>query len=165
MGMAVYLFSAVSCSIAWVRGCSVAGERWLAGILAILEWGLFLDVVFNVRWLLHDLLDQEAIAKSIYSQRFGPQVAAMWILGAAAAIGVGFSLVSLRGRSGAQAAVCGAIISISCWCAEVISLHAIDAVLHATKFGIMLVCLGWIAGSLMTGIGVQRFMTGKSVSF
>jgi hypothetical protein len=51
-------------------------------------------------------------------------------------------------------AICGAILSLSCWCAEVISLHAVDAIFHATINGIMLVSLIWVAGSLMTGLGI-----------
>jgi hypothetical protein len=126
----------------------------LAALLAILEWGLFLDMVFNERWLLHELLDNEAMAKNLYCLRVGPQVAAMVLLSTVETVAMGWALVSLRDRRGASVAVCGAIISISCWCAEVISLHAVDTVFHSSLRGIMLVSLGWVVGALMTGVGI-----------
>jgi len=154
VGMATYLFAATSCGIAWVRSGPVPRRRRLALFLAALEVGLFLDMVFNGRWLLHDLLEKEAIARNLYVQRVGPQLAALGLLGAAAAATIGLVLRTLRGRAGVSVAVCGVILSLSCWCAEVISLHAVDTVFHSTVNGIMLVSLIWVAGSLMTGLGI-----------
>jgi hypothetical protein len=150
--MAAYLFGATSCCIAWAR--SGGTLRRLAALLGALEAGLFLDMVFNGRWLLHGLLANLAIAENLYAERVQPQLAALSLLGAAAAAGMGLALPSLRGRPGASVAVCGAILSSSCWCAEVISLHAFDAAFHAKVKGVMLVSLVWIAGALMTGLGI-----------
>jgi len=152
LGMAAYLFAAISCGIAWVR--SGGTLRRLAALLAALEAGLFLDMAFNGRWQLHELLRNKAIAESLYTQRVLPQVAALGLLVAAAAAGIGLALFLLRGRTGAFVAVCGAILSSSCWCAEVISLHACDALFHVTIEGVMLVSLVWVAGALMTGLGI-----------
>jgi hypothetical protein len=154
MGIATYLFSAASCGIAWARYGESPRRRRLAALLAALELGLLLDMVFNVRWLLHDLLENEAIAENLYTHRVGPQIVAEGIVGAAAAAGMGLALHFLRGRDGAVMAVCGAILSFSFWCAEVISLHAVDAVFHSTVNGVMLVNLIRVACSLMTGMGI-----------
>lgn len=154
IGMAAYLFAAILCSIAWARSGMNTRRGRLSALLAVLEWGLFLDMAFNERWLLHELLDNEAMAKNLYGMRVGPQVAAMILLGTAAAGAMGWTLVSLRSQRAASVAVCGAIISISCWGAEIISLHVVDAIFHFSLHRIMLVSLGWVAGALMTGIGI-----------
>ncbi|MDR3750841.1 MAG: hypothetical protein P4K94_05075 [Terracidiphilus sp.] len=154
VGMAAYLFAAASCSIAWAKSRGTPPRRRLAAILAALEISLFLDMAFNGRWLLHDLLENKAMAENLYAQRVAPQLVALSILAVAAAVGMGLTLHALRGRAGASVAICGAILSLSCWCAEVISLHAVDAIFHAAVGGIMLVSLIWVAGSLMTGLGI-----------
>jgi hypothetical protein len=154
IGMNAYLFAAVSCAIAWARYRGSPRLRRLAWIIAVLEAGLFLDMALSVRWQLHNLLEGEAIRENLYAQRFGPQLAALIILGAAAAIGIGLTWLSFRGRAGAIIAGWGAVLSLSCWCAEVISLHATDAVLHYTVDGVMMVSLFWVACSLMTSLGI-----------
>ena len=154
IGMSAYLFAAVSCAIAWARYREFPHLRRLAWVIAVLEAGLFLDMAFSVRWQLHNLLEGEAIRENLYAQRFGPQLAALIILGAAAAIGIGLTWLRFRGRAGAIIAGWGAVLSLSCWCTEVISLHAIDAVFHYTVDGVMMVSLFWVACSLMTSLGI-----------
>jgi hypothetical protein len=119
-----------------------------------MEAGLFLDLAFSIRWQLHDLLEGQAIRENLYAQRAGPQLAALCLLGAAAAAGMGLAFQRLRGRTGAVAAACGAILSLSIWCAEVISLHAADEVFYRTVDGVMLVSLCWVTCSLRTGLGI-----------
>ena len=154
IGMNAYFITAVSCAIAWARYRGSPRLRRLAWVLAVLEAGLFLDMVFSVRWQLHDLLEGEAIRENLYADRFGPQLAALSILGATATAGIGLTWLHLRGRAGAIIAVWGAVLSLSCWCAEVISLHAIDAAFYHTIDGVMLVSLCWVACSLMTSLGI-----------
>ena len=154
VGMSAYLFAAASCGIAWVRSRNIPGSRRLIAILGALEAGLILDMALNGRWLLHDLLEGKAMANNLYAQRVWPQLLALGLLSAVAAAGMWSALLFLHGRAGASVAVCGAILSLSCWCAEVISLHAIDVVFHRMVDGAMLVSLIWIASSLMTGLGI-----------
>lgn len=154
IGLNAYLFAAVCCGLAWVRSRGTPCTGRLAAALAMLEAGLFLDMMFSVRWQLHDVLEGEAVRENLYAQRAGPQLVALCLLGAAAAAGMGVAIQYLRGRTGATVAVWGAILSLSCWCAEVISLHAIDRVLYRTVDGIMLVSLCWASCSLMTGLGI-----------
>jgi hypothetical protein len=154
VGMSTHLFAVVTCAIAWTKYRGTPRLQRLALVLAGLEAGLFLDIVFSARWQLHNLLEDEAIRENLYAQRFGPQLAALSILGTVAAAGIGLTLLRLRGRTGAIIAVWGAVLSLSCWCAEVISLHAIDAVFHHTIGGVMLVSLCRVACSLMTSLGI-----------
>lgn len=154
IGLGSYFFATVCCATAWARCRRTPRSGQLAAVLAVLEAGLFLDMVFSFRWQLHDLLEGQAIRENLYAQRAGPQLAALGLLAVAAAVGIGLVLQRLRGRTGAIVAACGAILSLSCWCAEVISLHATDAVFYCAVDGIMLVSLCWVACSLMTGVGI-----------
>jgi len=154
VGLSAYLFAAISCGIAWARVHENPRTGRLAAILLVLEAGLFLDMLFNGRWLLHDLLQGEAMAEKLYTLRTGPQIAMLGLLGAAAVGGVALAFRSLRGRTGAAVAICGMIFSLSCWCAEVISLHAIDAVLYRSVGGVMFVSLIWVLCSLTTSLGI-----------
>jgi hypothetical protein len=154
VGLAAYLLAAACCAIAWARSRKTPHRSQLAAALAVFEAGLFLDIAFNTRWQLHDLLEREAIRKNLYAQRTAPQLAALGLLGVAAAVGMGLALRYLRGRPGATIAAWGAILSLSLWCAEVVSLHATDAVLHHPVGAIMLVSLCWVICSLMTGLGI-----------
>jgi hypothetical protein len=129
IGLSAYLFAATSCGIAWGRSRRTSRH-------------------------LHDVLEGEAIRENLYGQRVGPQLAALGLLGVAAAAGMGLAFQYLRGRTGATMAVCGTILSLSCWCAEVISLHATDFVFFYTVDGVMLVSLCWVSCSLMTGLGI-----------
>lgn len=154
IGLNAYLLATICCAIAWARGRGTPRLGRLAAVLVVLEAGFFLDMVFSIRWQLHDLLQGEAIRANLYAERAGPQIAVLGFLGAAAAAVMGLSFQRLRGRAGATVAACGAILSLSCWCAEVISFHAADAVFYSTVGGVMLVSLCWVAGSLMTGLGI-----------
>ena len=154
IGLSAYLFALVSCGIAWARGRGTPRGPRLAAVLAVLEAGLLLDMAFSARWLLHDLLENVAIANGLYSHRVGPQLGALGFLGVAAAAGMGLAFQRLRGRKGAIVAACGALLSVSCWFVEVISLHATDTVFYYTVDGVMLVSLCWVACALMTGLGI-----------
>jgi len=154
IGLSADLFALISCGIAWTIGHGSPRRGRLAAVLTVLEAGLVADMAFSFRSLLHDLLENEAIAKGLYAHRVGPQIAALGLLSAAAAAGMGLAFQRLRGRTGAIVAVCGAILSLSCWCVEVISLHATDTVFYYTVDGVMLISLCWVACALMTGLGI-----------
>lgn len=68
IGMNAYFITAVSCALAWARYHGSPRLKRLALILTVLEAGLFLDKVFSVRWLLHDLLEGEAIRENLYAE-------------------------------------------------------------------------------------------------
>ncbi|MGD0938420.1 MAG: hypothetical protein ABR905_01825 [Terracidiphilus sp.] len=168
IGLGVYLFAAICCGAAWTRSRGGGRANRLPAILTVLEAGLFLDMASNLRWGLHGLLESEAIREDLYALRTGPQLAVLGFLGLTAAAAMGMVIRRLRGRYGATVAACGAILSLSLWCAEVISLHATDTILYRKVGGAMLVSLGWIVSSLMTGLGelwdtrTVRFQLGRS---
>lgn len=154
IGLVAYLFAATCCGIAWGRSWRAPQRGRPASILALLETGLFLDMAFSIRWQLHNMLEDQAIRENLYGQRTGPQLVALGLLGVATAGGIGLAFQRLRGRTGAIVAVCGAILSLSCWCAEVISLHATDTVFYHMIGGVKLISLCWVACSTMTGFGI-----------
>jgi hypothetical protein len=154
VGLIAHFFAAACCGMAWTRSRGFPGFSRLAAVLTLLEAGLFLDIAFSVRWQLHDSLEGQAIRENLYAQRAGPQLVALVILGAVAAAGMVLVFQHFRGRNGATVAACGAILSLVFWCAEVISLHATDAVLHHMVGGFMLVGLCWLGCSTMTGAGI-----------
>jgi len=156
IGLIAYLFATVACCVAWRRSRKFPDRRRLAAILGLVDAGLLLDMATNGRWLIHQLLDNQAMANGTYNQRSGSQVTALMILCTLALVGSGIAFLQGRGRSNAVLAICGVVISVCFWCAEIVSLHAVDAVFYHSIFGIMPISLMWVVSSLMTGIGILR---------
>jgi len=154
IGLTAYLFAATSCTVAWAASRNAPRPSRLAAVFAVLEAALVLDMAFNIRWRLHDALQAEAVRADLYTHRAAPQLAALGLLGVAAVTGMGLAFQYLRGRTGATLATCGVILSLSCWGAEVVSFHAIDAVFYHTVHKVKMVSLCWVAFSMMTGLGI-----------
>jgi hypothetical protein len=163
IGLTANVFALTSCAIAWVRGRGVPHRRQLAIVFAALESMLLLDMVFNGRWLLHDFLAHLAVAASLYGERSGPQRVAIGLVGTAVVAAIGLALWFFRSRPGAALATCGAILSLCCWCVEVISLHDLDSLLYLRVDGVTFVRLAWAGCSLMTGAGILWDAFSKSV--
>jgi len=156
IGLIAYLFATIACCVAWRRSREIPDGRRLAAILGLVDASLLLDMAINGRWLIHQLIDNRAMANGTYNQRNGSQVTALVILCAIALVGSGIAFLRCRGRYNAVLAICGVVISVCFWCAEIVSLHAVDAVLYHAIFGIMPISLMWVVSSLMTGIGILR---------
>ncbi len=154
IGLTANIFALVSCAIAWVRGHGAQHLRRLAAVLTLLEAALLLDMAFHGRWLLHDLLVHLATASHLYGDRSGPQHVALALLVIVVVAAIVLTLWLFRSRPGAALAACGGILSLCCWCVEVISLHAIDSLLYYRVDGVTVVRLVWAAYSLMTGAGI-----------
>lgn len=154
VGLTACVFALVSCAFAWANGRGATRQRRLAAAIGALEAMLLADMALDGRWRLHDLLENESIARNLYVLREGPQDVALGILGVAAVAGIGLVLWGFRGRAGASLAACGATLWLTCWCVEVISLHTVDLVIYREIYGVKLVGGVWIACSLMTGIGI-----------
>lgn len=151
-GEAAYLFAALCCVWAWSRASG--RRRRLPALLTLVELALLFDMLSNGRWALHDLLGAAARDRSLYGERVLPQIAALALLGLAAAIALPTLLRTFRGRPGAALAVTGAVLSLACWCVEVVSLHAVDALLYRAAGGLMFVAPVWIASGLLCGLGM-----------
>ena len=150
-GIGSHFLAAAICGIAWRRGryCSR-----LALVLGLLEAFLCLDAVFNWRWLLHAFLMGMAQQRHVYEQRSLPQEIALSVVCAAAIAAVILGFRRFRNNAGAQLAIAGAAISVACWFAETISLHASDAILQSAEGPVMTVAVLWILSSAITAVGV-----------
>ena len=56
--------------------------------LTVLQLALLVDMLFSVRWLLHNKLASEFLVHHFYERRVGPQHLALFLVAAAASIGI-----------------------------------------------------------------------------
>jgi hypothetical protein len=155
-GMAAYLIATALCGVAWVRARRDKQIARLTGILGILNMALFFDIVFDWRWKLHDLLEGQAMANHWYNQRHWPQAGSLTVLGVLLLVGMGAAGRRFSSNPGVVLAIWGALLSIGAWSTEVISLHAMDAVLYHRIGPLMTVNFVWILGCTMTSIGILK---------
>ena len=152
-GMAAYLVAAIACALTAGRAPGRRVPR-LASVLCALDFALFLDITFDLRWKLYAWFKAGAISHGVYAERSEPQVIALIAL----ATGLLVVGVWLNRRfapiRGAPLAVCGALLSIGWWLTELISLHAVDAVLYRYIGPLMVVCFVWILACAMTARGI-----------
>jgi hypothetical protein len=158
IGVLCCLIALTACIIA----CIVARSRrrefppgWTVLVsLTVFQVALLVDMLFSLRWLLHNKLASEFVVHHLYERRVGPQHLALFLVAAAASTGIWLLLKSLRGRRGAQLASCGMILWISTWFAEVISLHSMDVFLHNSLDHVTVRDAVWIVSSIMISCGV-----------
>jgi hypothetical protein len=152
-GMAAYLIAAASCGMTAVIAAGKRVPR-LAAVLCALDLTLFFDITFDLRWKLYALIKGDAVRHGVYSERSGPQVLALM----AVAIGVLVAVAWLSRRfasiRGAPLAICGGLLSIGCWFTEIISLHAVDAILYHNAGPLMVVSFVWMLACAMTIAGI-----------
>jgi hypothetical protein len=153
-GIAAYGVAATSCGIVWARAKGSRSVRKIAAWLTAIESALLLDMSVNGRWKLHQLFVNIAQNQHEYGQRRLPQMILITFLLAILFASLYLSLRLLRGKPGALLAISGALLSLITWCIEVVSLHQVDAVLYRQVWGGMVVSFVWIAGCLMTSVGI-----------
>jgi hypothetical protein len=158
IGVLCCLIAVAACIVACILARSRRQEfptGWLVPVsLTVLQFALLVDMLFNLRWLLHNKLASEFLVHHFYNRRVGPQHLALLLVAAAASTGIWLLLKSLRGRRGAQLASCGMVLWISTWFAEVISLHSMDVFLHNSLAHVTVRDAVWIVSSIMISYGV-----------
>ncbi len=153
-GIAAYSIAATSCGIVWVRTRGSQSARKIAVWLTAIESVLLFDMIVDGRWILHQLFVNIAQNQHEYGLRRLPQVILVTFLLAIFFVSLYFSLRLLRAKPGALLAVSGALLSLITWCIEVVSLHQVDAILYYPVGKWKVVSLVWIAGCLMTSVGI-----------
>ena len=153
-GTAAYGVALACCVFAWSRAKSDSTKSRFAALLTACDGLLLLDMVFNVRWTLHQVFMDEATVVALYASRRGPQTLVLIALAGIVLFGLRVVWQKLRGRSGAVLAASGALLSISLWCTEVVSLHAVDHILYHSIGNLMTVSFVWIFACVLTSIGV-----------
>jgi hypothetical protein len=154
MGLAAYGTAATCCAITWIRTKARHGASQLAAAFTFIESALLLDMVFNLRWKLHQFLMDFAMQKHEYDLRRLPQVIVLTLLGGLLLFGLLAARRLFRDRVGARLAVSGILLSVILWCVEVVSLHAVDHILYYSIGHWMVVSALWILACLMTSIGM-----------
>jgi hypothetical protein len=154
-GIAAYSLAAASSAVAWIRARDNPKTARFAAFLTIAEVALLFDIIFDWRWALHSFMLRQSMERNIYVYRRVPQTIILFILTAVVLFGFGFIKRQLHGRNGALIATWGLLLSISCWCVEIISLHATDLILYHFAGGVMIVAFLWIVACIMTAVGIQ----------
>lgn len=153
-GMAAYLTASAVCGLAAARAPGMRVPR-LASILCAVDFALFVDITFDLRWKFYAWFKGAAIRHNVYSERSEPQLVAL------IALAVGLLLLAVRlcrrfaSIRGAPLAVCGGLLSIGCWLTELISLHAMDAVLYRRTGALMVISFVWMLACAMTAGGIS----------
>jgi hypothetical protein len=153
VGLLAYGTATTCCGIAWMRAKIRRQDGHLALLLMLIESVLLMDIAFNWRWMLHQLLVDFAQSKHEYGLRKEPQFIAVVILAALLLLGLLAVRRFFRGR-GTALALSGVVLSLALWCTEVVSLHEVDHVFYHRLGPIMAVSLLWIVACLMTSRGI-----------
>ena len=152
----------VVCCVVALAACLAAcvltrrrSQHWPVLVsLTALQLALLVDMLFSLRWALHNELARLFRAHHMYDGRVGPQHFALMVVGAVASAAIWLLLKSLRGRRGLQLAFCGMTLWISTWLAQVISLHSMDVFLHRSLAHVTVRDAVWIVSSIMISCGV-----------
>ena len=154
VGLGAYGLGLACSAIAWARSRAANGGSRLAAWLTALESLLLVDMAVNGRWRLHDLLAGAAQQRHEYDLRRLPQSILVAVLIGVLFAGLIIALRFCRARIGALLAVSGALLSLVSWCIEVVSLHAVDAVLYRRVGIVMAISFVWIFACLLTSAGI-----------
>jgi len=153
-GIAAYAAAAACSAIAWARARRVQAVSRLAASLTAIESLLLIDMILNVRWILHDIFATAAQRRHEYDLRHLPQLLFVAVLVGILLVGLISTARLYRARIGAVLAVSGALLSLIIWCVEVVSLHQVDAILYYPVGNLMAVSLIWVLASLLTSVGI-----------
>jgi len=153
-GIAAYGIAVTCCGIAWARTRGARTVSRIAAWLTAIEGILLLDMIFNWRWILHQLFLDFAQRWHEYQLRRLPQVIVVAMLIGILLVGLSSALRLFWERIGMLLAVSGALLSLVTWCIEVVSLHQVDAVLYHPIGRLMAVSIVWIAACTMTSVGI-----------
>jgi hypothetical protein len=169
VGFAAYFGTGLSCGFVWLRfrrkfrrGMGIAG---LALLLAMIEFVLALDIVFERRLALHSFCGNLFMKYNLYDRRHPIQAMSLLALGSALVFTASRVFRRYRGRTGVLLAASGAGMSITLWLVEIISMHEIDAALYHQVSDVMVIALLWVlaCGLTLLGAGIEaRRAAGES---
>ena len=154
VGIVSYATAFICSAVAWRRRNLTTPVARLAAVLMLIEGALLVDMTFNLRWKLHQALMNVALQNHEYNQRGVPQIAAVTLLGCLLVLALLWTWKRLKGRGTTFVAVAGAILSITSWCTEVVSLHAVDHILYHPLNGVKVVSGLWILSSILSSVGI-----------
>jgi hypothetical protein len=162
-GLAAYTASLLACGLGWANGRRKHLQVRPFGVLAAVQCGLLLDMVFDWRWKIHEFWMQEAMAVGVYGQRRRPQALVLGLLVLAATLGLLLVLARFRGRVGLAIAMAGTLVSVGLWFCESVSLHMVDQIFYFMVGKVMFVSLLWVGVALTTCFGVWLDVRDRSL--
>jgi hypothetical protein len=153
-GLAVSTICFAACVAQWENRRSKKLPARASAAVAVLQFGLLLDMAYAWRWKLHEFLLREAVALGLYEQRRVPQILALSLIALAGAVASAVILHRCRCMTGVALAFTGTLLSVGLWCCEWVSFHFLDSILYRTVGGVMLVSLLRIGFALIVCCGV-----------
>ncbi len=100
-------------------------------------------------------LVKTAMELMVYDQRTLPQEVSTALVASATLIAAATAIRRSWNRPGACLAICGGLMSAGFWAVEVISLHAIDAILERLVDPMSIIAFVWIVSSAFILLGVM----------
>jgi hypothetical protein len=126
----------------------------IAGLAAVAEFFLALDIVFEWRLFLHDFLAGTFVKYNLYSHRHTFQLVFLVAVSCILFLSLSIAFHSFRDRKGALLAVCALFVSFTLWFIEVISLHETDSALYHLVNGVMVIAFLWVITCALTLLGI-----------
>lgn len=143
LGVLAFAAAAVACALAARRSRGQAASVWK--LLALLQIVFVIEIVLGLRHQIHGGVDAFLQDRGWYDQR---QPVQLGLLAVALLAGVAGGVAVLRwcrSHRAAAPAVLASCAVVGLFALEMISLHAIDAVLYRLIGPVMLIALLWVA--------------------
>ena len=154
LGIIAYGGSSCACAVRWWFGRRNRRGRPF-GALTLVQLALLVDMIFDLRWKIHALLDQEAMNHGVYGGRRAPQLVALVVMVLVATFAAFVVAAKYRNRLGALLALSATIASVMIWGSEVISYHWMDALLYSSIGPFMAVSLVWLCFAVVSCVGTM----------
>jgi hypothetical protein len=170
IGIAAYSGTSLYCVLTWLKARrhhppSGFGVARLASSLAMIEFLLALDMIFEWRIALHNFGAGLFMKYNLYNQRQPIQIALLFILGCVLLFALGRACRLFHARGGSLLAVSGLSMSLTLWLMEIISLHQTDSGLYHLVNDVMVIAFLWVLACSLTllGVGIEaRFAAHES---
>jgi hypothetical protein len=165
IGLIAYTVSFAACLLCWIRSTETRAKASILPLLAGVQLTLLLDMIFDLRWRVHEFWMRQAMADGLYGERRGPQFLTLAGLAILLAIFAIFLFMRFRSSKGLRLAIFGTTLSVGLCFGEAVSYHNADRVLHASIGGAMVVSFLWCGLSAFTCIGLWMYMRDLKATF
>jgi hypothetical protein len=165
MGLLSYAVSLGACAWRWVAGRRLGRPARVYLLLTAVQFGLLIDMTFDIRWKLHEFFMTRAVEHNVYGERRDPQLVALVLLIGVLLVGASWILRRFRDRPGLVLAVSGTMLSVGLWFCEMLSYHFVDHVMYSMVGELMLVSLLWLGLAATTCYGVWLDRSWESAEY
>ena len=152
MGVLSFSTTALVCFRTWRNVCGVWG--WLSGVYLL----LVVDVVLGWRHILSEVLRNVLRGSTFYETRTGLPAIAISICLLCLLLFICWHMVRRIANRSTLLAVLSSVFILFLFTLEVVSLHAVDAVLYHAYGPAYAVGWAWLAGSAFTAVAAYSAM-------